>query len=177
MDSILDGIKAVLPVIGTALGGPLGLAAATFIGSKLGISDATVEKVTTALAGMTPEQLATYKQADNDFQVKMTELGYDSVYKLQQLNVQAAEVINKTMQVETTSEHWASWFWRPAIGLSLAAYINSLWILPLFHVQPITLPPELIMTIGGILGIASFFRGKAQADPAIQNTAKITQQG
>lgn len=173
----IDFIKGILPFIGTALGGPLGGAAATFIGSKLGISDATIENVTNVLSGMSPEKLAEYKQADNDFSVKMAELGYDSTYKLEQLSYQAQSDVNKTMQVETVSEHWASWFWRPFIGLSFGMYINSQWLLPLFHITPVTLDPTTLMAIGGILGVASWFRGKAQADPTIQNTYTVSQRG
>jgi hypothetical protein len=177
MSAILDTIKSVLPVIGTALGGPFGTAAATFIASKIGVPDATVEKVTAALAGMTPEQLASYKQLDNDFQAKMAEMGYDNVYKIAQLNAQAQSDVNKTMQVEATSEHWPSYSWRPFIGFMFGLYVASLFILPLFKVSPVIMPSEMLLAIGGILGVASYFRGKAQADPAVQNTSIPSQRG
>lgn len=174
---ILDGIKSILPVLGTALGGPFGTMAATFIASKIGVPDDTVQNITTILAGMTPEKLAEYKQADQDFQVKLASLGYDSTFKLEQLNIQAADSVNKTMQVEATSEHWPSYSWRPFIGFMFGSYIASMWLLPLFHVTPVVLDPTLVMAIGGILGVASFFRGKAQADPTVQNTPVISQRG
>lgn len=177
MDSILEGIKAVLPVLGTALGGPFGLAAATFIGSKIGVSDATVANVTAALAGMTPEQLAEHKKDDDDFQLAMAKMGYDSVEKLATLQYQAQADVNKTMQVEATSEHWPSYSWRPFIGFMFGLYIASMWLLPLFHVVPVVLSSDLVFAVGGILGVASYFRGKAQADPTVQNTSTPSQRG
>lgn len=176
-DSFTDILKDVLPFLGTALGGPLGGAAASFLGSKLGIPDATVSSITSALQGMTPADLSALKVHDEEFQTKMTELGYDSVYKLAALNAQAQSDTNKTMQTEATSEHWPSYSWRPFIGFMFGLYIASMWILPLFHVVPVTLSPELVMSVGGILGVASFFRGKAQADPTVQNTPVISQRG
>lgn len=162
-------VKDILPFLGTALGGPLGDAAATFIGSKLGIPDATVSTVTSILQGMTPEKLNELKVHEQEFQVTMAKLGYDSVQKLEELNASVILAVNKTMQVESTSEHWASWFWRPFIGFTFGLYICSLWILPLAHVVPVTLTPDITLAIGGILGVASWFRGKAQAD--VNNTA------
>lgn len=57
-------------MIGTALGGPLGGAAAAFIADKLGIEAKTVEAVTEVLNSgkMTPEQVAQIKLAEIEFQ-------------------------------------------------------------------------------------------------------------
>lgn len=82
-----DILKTVAPWLGAALTGPVGLAtmAATTIASKLGLSDATVEGVKTALAGATPEQMLALKNSDNDFQLKMKELGFDNLEKMEKI--------------------------------------------------------------------------------------------
>ena len=61
--------KSVAPAIGTALGGPVGGAAATFLADKLGIESKTVEAVTEALnAGkLTPDQILQVKLAEQEF--------------------------------------------------------------------------------------------------------------
>lgn len=66
----LSWIKTIAPMIGTALGGPLGGAAASFIAGKLGIADSTIEAVTDVLNSgkMTPEQISAVKLAEIDFQ-------------------------------------------------------------------------------------------------------------
>lgn len=179
--SAMDIIKATLPWIGTALGGPLGGMAADFVGSKLGIPAATVDTVKAVLGGMSPEKLAELKEADDDFAFKMAQLGYDHKFKIEDLNIRAAidnaSAINETMQAETKAEHWPSYSWRPFIGFMFGLYIASMFMLPLFNVQPVELKSDLVLTIGAILGVASFFRGKAQADPQVQNTPSITQKG
>lgn len=62
--------KSVAPLIGTALGGPLGGAAASFLADKLGIEGKTVEAVTDVLnsSKLTPDQLTQVKLAEIEFQ-------------------------------------------------------------------------------------------------------------
>lgn len=78
---------------------------------------------------------------------------------------------------EAPKEHWPSYTWRPFLGFCLGLYITSLWALPLFGKTPVLISNELIFAVGSILGVASFFRGKAQADPAVQGTPQITSKG
>lgn len=66
----MEWLKTLAPLLGTALGGPLGGAAAAFIADKLGLEDKTIETVAGVLNSgkMTPEQLASIKLAEIDFQ-------------------------------------------------------------------------------------------------------------
>jgi hypothetical protein len=66
----MDWLKSLVPVLGTALGGPLGGAAAAFIAKKLGIADETVEAVSEVLNSgkLSPEQISALKLAEIDFQ-------------------------------------------------------------------------------------------------------------
>ena len=177
MSSLSSIITDILPFLGTALGGPLGGAAASFIGDKLGLQGSTVDSIKSVLSGMPPEKVAELKIADNEFQIKMAALGYDSLAKITELNNSVILAVNTTMQAEVKSEHWPSYGWRPFIGFSFGAYVNSLWLLPLFKVTPVLLTPDITMAIAAILGVASYFRGKAQADPEVQNTSQVTQKG
>lgn len=167
----------ILPFIGTALGGPLGGMAAQMVGDKLGIPAATIDTVKQVLGGMPPEKVAELKQAEFEFQEKMAQMGYDSLEKITTLNNGVILAVNNTMQVEAKAEHWPTYGWRPFIGFSFGGYITSMWVLPLFHITPITLGPDLVMAIGAILGVASWFRGKAQADPSVQTPSQITSKG
>ncbi len=65
-----DWIKTIAPLVGTALGGPLGGAAAAFLADKLGVESKTVEAVSKVLndGKLTPEQIVSVKQAELDFQ-------------------------------------------------------------------------------------------------------------
>lgn len=162
----MDLIKSILPWIGTALGGPLGGTAAAFVASKLGMPDATVENIKQVLSGMPPEKIAELKQYEYNFQMKMAEMGYSSLHQMEELNIRALEAVNKTMQVEAAAEHWPTYSWRPFIGFMFGLYVASLFMLPLFNVTPVKMDADMVAAIGAILGIASWFRGKAQADPS-----------
>lgn len=78
MEELSKLLGKVAPWLVAAAGGPAGLAtkAIATIADKLGASDATVEAVTNAVTGATPEQLQALRQADNDFKARMQELGF-----------------------------------------------------------------------------------------------------
>ena len=64
-----DLLKSLAPLLGTAIAGPLGGIAASFLADKLGIEAKTVEAVTEALSEgkMTPDQVAGIKAAEIEF--------------------------------------------------------------------------------------------------------------
>jgi hypothetical protein len=165
-------IKQLLPTLATALGGPLLGAATSWFSEATGIPTKTVDDVVAAVSGMPPEKLAELQVKEQDFKLSLAKLGYDSQEKIEALNASVVIEVNKTMQSEAASEHWPTYSWRPFIGGSFGLYINSLWLLPLFHIQPVIMNPDIVLAIGGILGVASYFRGKAQADPNIPTTNK-----
>lgn len=96
----MNWIKEVAPLLGAALGGPLGGAAATFIASKLGLEANTVEAVQEVLQSgrMTPDQITAMKLAELDFQKFLKE----NDIKLEQL-VTADRADARRMAVETSS--------------------------------------------------------------------------
>ena len=102
-------VGTLAPVLGTAVGGPLGGIAVKALGDALGLSGATEASIQTAISGATPEQLLAIKNADNDFALKMQALGFDHVDKIAALNAQAAQnevtdvVSARNMQTATKS--------------------------------------------------------------------------
>ena len=65
-----DFLKTLAPLLGTALGGPLGGAAASFIADKLGLDSKDVKNISEVLSSgkMTPDQIANIKLAEIEFQ-------------------------------------------------------------------------------------------------------------
>lgn len=65
-----DWLKTIAPMLGTALAGPLGGAAAAFLADKLGVQEKTVEAVSEVLNSgrMSPDQITAVKLAEIDFQ-------------------------------------------------------------------------------------------------------------
>lgn len=84
MDGWKQLLGAVAPVLGTALGGPLGGAAAGFIADKLGLSEKTVEAVTNAISDgkLDSAQIAQIKLAELEFQkfLKQNEIDLERVH-------------------------------------------------------------------------------------------------
>ena len=79
-----DWIRTLAPMLGTALGGPLGGAAAAFIADKLGLESKTIEAVSEVLSSgkMSPEQISQIKLAEVDFKKFMA----DHEIKLEQIS-------------------------------------------------------------------------------------------
>ncbi len=76
-------VGTVAPTIATALGGPMAGAAVKFLGDKfLGDENASEKQVAEFVTNSNPAQLLELKKADQDFSVKMEELGVD-VFKLE----------------------------------------------------------------------------------------------
>lgn len=139
----MDWLKTLVPLIGTALGGPLGGAAASFVASKLGISDSTVEAVTDVLSSgkMTPDQISQLKLAEVDFK-KFLE---SNKIKLEELEVQDRGSA-RNMQIATKSSVPA---WLTFL-ITLGFFGILVWMLADPNV--VNSPPILIML--GSLGTA-----------------------
>ena len=150
--------KLGLPMLGAALplpgGAVLGTALANYIGG-----DKDPDKLLAAISGN-----ADMLQKAREFETTHQE----TILKIQ-VEAETARIVevNKTMQTEASSDHWPTYSWRPFIGFMFGLYIASFVVLPLFHLNPVMITPELTFAVGSILGITAWFRGKMQADPNI----------
>jgi gas vesicle protein/uncharacterized membrane protein YeaQ/YmgE (transglycosylase-associated protein family) len=97
----MDWLKTLAPLLGTALGGPIGGAAAAFIADKLGIEDKTIEAVSEVLNSgkLSPEQITGLKLAEIDFQ-KFLEQNKVDLARLSVDNTKDA----RAMQIITRSQ-------------------------------------------------------------------------
>jgi hypothetical protein len=83
-------LGSVAPILTSALPGPFGAIAKGIIGGVFGIGNDEEDadkKIAEAVAKATPEQIAAIKAADNDFKVRMAELGFKNVEELRRLEV------------------------------------------------------------------------------------------
>ena len=125
MDELQKILGKVAPWLVAAAGGPAGLATKALgtLAEKLGASEATVEAVTQAAVGATPEQMLSLKQADNDFKVRMQELGFKRETDLAKIeaddrkDARAMQVVNHSYIPATLT-----------IGLGIA-FVATLWCL------------------------------------------------
>lgn len=72
----MDWLKTLAPTIATVLGGPLAGMAVQAIGSAMGMTDATGERINEVLTSgnMTGEQVAAIKKAELELKAKLAEL-------------------------------------------------------------------------------------------------------
>ena len=154
------------PLIGTVIGGPAGAAVGALVSATLG-TDNNPSAVQQALAS-NPDVALKLAQLEVDQRIQLQSLTLTA--EQNRLSAETAQLgsVNATMQVEATAEHWPTYAWRPFIGfvfgiMSLGVY----FILPLMHIVIPTIPTEAWMAFGAILGVASWHRGKMQADPNI----------
>jgi len=83
-----DLLKTIAPLLGTALGGPLGGAAAAFIADKLGLDSKTVKNVSEVLNGskMDPNQI---------MQIKLAEIEFEKFCKTHEIDVEKVHAVDR----------------------------------------------------------------------------------
>jgi hypothetical protein len=119
-----------------------------------------------AIAAKDPNLLLSIKKAEQDFQLEISRIHSDLAKAYIDAQIENANAVNTTMRVEAQSEHWLSWSWRPITGLAtIFLIVADYFVLPLLKIAPPVIPTEIWLLLGGILGVQSFFRSKAQADP------------
>ncbi len=155
------------PILGTLLGGPAGAAIGGIVASALG-ADSTPDAVSQALA-VNPDAAVKLRQIEADQRVKLQELIVTAEQNRLAAETASVQAVNSTMQAEAKSDHWPTYSWRPFIGFMFGSYVASMWLLPLFGKMPVTISADLTLAVGGILGIASWYRGRMQSDPNVRS--------
>jgi hypothetical protein len=158
-------VGSAAPILGTLIGGPAGAAVGGLISSALGCAN-------------TPDDVKIALATNPDAAVKLAQIAATKETELQTLLVQAEQnrlaadtsailAVNATMQAEDKSDHWPTYSWRPFVGFVFGVMFGGVYfVLPLCHLPVPVVPFEAWAAIGGVLGVASFFRGKAQAASA-----------
>jgi hypothetical protein len=154
------------PLVGTLIGGPAGAAIGAMVSSGLGVVNSP-DDVAQALQ-INPDIAVKLKQIESDNQVELQKLVVQSEANRLASDTAAILAVNATMQVEAKADHWPTYSWRPFVGFVFGVmFIGVYFVLPLARLPVPTVPTEAWFAIGGVLGVASWFRGKAQADPNI----------
>lgn len=74
-DKAKQVLATIAPILGTAVLGPVGGMAGAAIAKALGVPEGDAAAAEKALLGATPDQLLALKKADQDFAVRIKELG------------------------------------------------------------------------------------------------------
>lgn len=179
---VAGAIGAAAPMLGTLALGPAGGAIGAIVASALGVGNSPDE---VAVALKDPASVAKLREIEANRQIELQKLITQAEQNRLQAEAQEIASVNATMQAEAQADHWPTYTWRPFIGfcvgfntaaasvIVLGVYIPVMFGVATAAAALSTLPTVLgaLAAINGtvlpILGIASWFRGKAQADPAI----------
>ncbi len=163
----VKGILAkVAPVIGTAIGGPVGGAADAILSSVLGIDGSDPEQVYSALSTADSDKLLELKRADNDFKVKMAELGFNNVKDLAALEVEDRK---DARQREIATQDWFPKAFAIAIALGFFAIVG---IVLKYGIPEMGSDAALILlgTLGSAFtGVVAYYFGSSSGSAAKQN--------
>lgn len=98
----MEFLKTLVPMLGTALGGPFGGIAAGFIAEKLGLEGKTVDAVTKALSDnkMTADQVTAIRLAEIDF-TKFLAQNEITLAQLEVTNTQGAREMQMAVKSKT----------------------------------------------------------------------------
>jgi roadblock/LC7 domain-containing protein len=169
------------PMVGGLLGGPAGGVVGSLVASAFGV-EATPDAVSSALVA-NPEAAGKLREIESHQRVRLQELLMQQAQAEMTAATAQAQAINETMRAEAGAEHWPSYSWRPFLGFCVGFNIIASSVLVLLVFVPVmfgnkeaaTAIAQLPMVLGAlaginatvlpILGVASWFRGKAQADP------------
>jgi hypothetical protein len=176
-------VAGAAPILGTLIGGPAGAAVGAIVASGLGVGN-TPDEVSQALL-INPEASLRLKEIEATRQTELRTLLVQSEANRLAADTATIQAVNVTMQLETKAEHWPTYSWRPFIGfcvgintISASLIVMLVFVPVMFGVKEAAAAmANLPMVLGSlaaisatvlpILGIASYFRGKAQADPGI----------
>lgn len=162
--SIAEKVGKYAPLLGGLLGGPAGGAVGTIISAALGTENSpdAVDAMLTA----NPDAVVKLRDIERQRQVELQTLSVTAEGNRLASETAAIVAVNTTMQTEAKAEHWPSYTWRPYNGFIFGTmFIGVYFILPLLHIPVPVVPTEAWLAMGAVLGVASWFRGKAQADP------------
>ena len=164
-------VGGAAPILGTLIGGPAGAAIGAMVASGLGVGN-TPDEVSQALT-INPDAAVKLKQIEATRQTELQTLLVKSEENRLAADTAAIQAVNATMQVEAKADNWPTYSWRPFCGFVFGImFLGVYFVLPLAHLPVPVVPTEAWLAIGGVLGVASYFRGKAQADPGIATDSR-----
>ncbi|MPW17864.1 hypothetical protein GCT13_13190 [Paraburkholderia sp. CNPSo 3157] len=125
-----------------------------------------------------------FQKAVLDNQAQLAQISADVTKAELAADTADTQAVNQTMQAEARADHWPTYSWRPFVGFcfGLLAVLAGLTVACTYigvmfaHVEPAILSyiPSMLGseaavmgTMAPVLGIASYFRGKMQANPAV----------
>lgn len=150
LSKIIDGIKAVAPTVANLMVPGTGPLVHTLMRSVTGDGPETsIEKVAERI------------EADPKLFLELQTKAMDHESRMAEIDARRLATVNQTMQVESKSEHWPQYSWRPFNGFSFPLAVFAIYfILPIMGETVPNIPQWVWIGWLSILGVATYDRGK-----------------
>lgn len=146
-------LGTLAPTIATVLGGPLAGAGVKALSMALGLAPTATEKeLAAALQGMTPDQMVAVQKADQEFKLRMEELG-----------VKLEDIAQKDRQSARNREVSLQDSWTPRVlgTVILGGFMGTVWMVVAGDSVNLK-DPAIAGTVGMVIGYVS-----AKADQVV----------
>ena len=150
-----------LPILGGALGGPLGSEVGTMAAKVLGVAN-TPNAVNEALK-TDPQAAEKLAQIESDEKVKLAQIAAQAVAQQAESKASIIEAINKTIQSEAIGRSWLQRNAQAVCKISTVGCVVAIYfVLPLAHIAVPPIPGDVWLMLGGILGVTAWHDGRAK---------------
>ncbi|MBR8161963.1 hypothetical protein KDW98_12400 [Burkholderia vietnamiensis] len=173
------------PMIAGWLGGSKAEDVATkVVGVAQAVTGQSAPDAALAALQADPNLALQFQKAVLDQQAQLAQIAADVTKAELAADAANASAVNQTMQIEARSDHWPTYSWRPFVGFcfGVLALISGMTVacaylgVMFLHADPKVLTDipgmlgaeaAVMATMAPVLGIASYFRGKMQANPMV----------
>jgi len=157
-ERVRDVVGRTAPLVGGLLGGPAGGAVGALVASALGV-DNDPDEVLRELKN-NPDALVKIKTLESEERIALRQLSVQSASNELAADTARVQAVNATMQTEARAERWPQWSWRPYNGFLFGTTIFCVYfVLPLSGIAAPSIPSEIWMGWGAILGVSAWHRG------------------
>lgn len=152
-----------LPTLGKALLGPAGALIGKGLSVALGESEKTSPNDLLSMITSSTEKASAARRFELENATELKRMAYAHEEKLESEDTARIVAVNETMRDESKSEHWMQWSWRPFNGYAFGTTMfGCYFVLPLLKLPVPNVPFEAWAAWGAVLGVASWWRGKAK---------------
>ena len=150
-EDVKPWIAKVAPMLGAALGGPLGGAAGALVSSALGVKDASPDSIKAAIQNgtLTGDQLVGLKASEQNFMLQCKQLDITSAEQLADLEFKDRDSARKR-EVDAHD----SWTPRILAGIIVGGFLGCVYFVLSGRVKGL-LDPGVATMIGTLIGYVS----------------------
>lgn len=182
---IAMALSNIVPMIAGWLGGSKAQDVATKVVSiAQTVTGQSAPDAALAAIQADPNLSMQFQKAILDNQAQLAQIASDTEKAELAADTANTAAVNRTIQAEAVANHWPTYSWRPFVGFcfGIVALFSGLTVaLAYIGVMFAKVNPSILSYIPGmlgseaavmgtmapVLGIASWFRGKMQADPRV----------